>query len=140
MKKLVLLALALSHMAWGPGSLNLNIPQSSQTHANDKIRAGNVDCQNAIGSSTNLEFGVVGIIEQGDQPYTTEIQMAEDPEYRDVGVYARINIPIGGPRERINCNTLYQLELTKKRLEVEKLQREVMQLRALQFTDDVEEK
>ena len=140
MKKLVLLALALSHMAWGQGSLNLNIPQSSQTHATDKIRAGNVDCQNAIGSSTNLEFGVVGIIEQGDQPYTTQIQVAEDPEYRDVGVYARINIPIGGPRERINCNTLYQLELTKKRLEVEKLQREVMQLRALQFTDDVEEK
>ena len=139
MKKLVLLTLALSHAAWGQGSLNLNIPQSSQTHAQDKIRAGNVDCQNAIGSSTNLEFGVVGIIEQGDQPYSTQIQEVQDQEYRDVGVYARINIPIGGPRERINCNTLYQLELTKKRLEVEKLQREVMQLRSLQFTDDVEE-
>ena len=108
MKKLVLLTLALSHMAWGQGSLNLNIPQSSQTHATDKIRAGNVDCQNAIGSSTNLEFGVVGIIEQGDSPFTTQIQDVQDQEYRDVGVYARINIPIGGPRERINCNTLYQ--------------------------------
>ena len=140
MKKLVLLALALSHVAWGQGSLNLNIPQSSQTHATDKIRAGNVDCQNAIGSSTNLEFGVVGIIEQGQEPFSTQIETFDDPEYRDVGVYARINIPIGGPRERINCNTLYQLELTKKRLEVEKLQREVQQLRELQFTDDVEEK
>jgi hypothetical protein len=138
-KKLVLLTLALSHMAWGQGSLNLNIPQSSQSHATDKIRAGNVDCQNAIGSSTNLEFGVVGIIEQDDNGYSPQIQMQDDNEYRDVGVYARINIPIGGPRERINCNTLYQLELTKKRLEVEKLQREVMQLRSLQFTDDVEE-
>ena len=140
MKKLVLLTLALSHMAWGQGSLNLNIPQSSQTHATDKIRAGNVDCQNAIGSSTNLEFGVVGIIEQDDNSYSPQIQTFEDQEYRDVGVYARINIPIGGPRERINCNTLYQLELTKKRLEVEKLQREVQQLRNLQFIDDVEEK
>jgi len=139
-KKLVLLALLVSHAAWGQGSLNLNIPQSSQTHATDKIRAGNVDCQNAIGSSTNLEFGVVGIIEQDDNSYSPQIQTFEDQEYRDVGVYARINIPIGGPRERINCNTLYQLELTKKRLEVEKLQREVMQLRSLQFTDDVEEK
>lgn len=139
MKKLVLLTLALGHMAWGQGSLNLNIPQSSQTHATDKIRAGNVDCQNAIGSSTNLEFGVVGIIEQDDNGYSPQLQMQDDNEYRDVGVYARINIPIGGPRERINCNTLYQLELTKKRLEVEKLQREVMQLRSLQFTDDVEE-
>ena len=129
----------MSHVAWGQGSLNLNIPQASQSHGTDKIRAGNVDCQNAIGSSTNLEFGVVGIIEQGDTPFTTQIQEVQDQEYRDVGVYARINIPIGGPKERINCNTLYQLELTKKRLEVEKLQREVMQLRQLQFTDDVEE-
>ena len=59
MKKIVLLALLVSSSTWGQGSLNLNIPQSNQTHAQDKIRAGNVDCQNAIGSSTNLEFGVV---------------------------------------------------------------------------------
>ena len=139
MKKIVLLALLVSSSTWGQGSLNLNIPQSNQTHAQDKIRSGNVDCQNAIGSSTNFEFGVVGIIEQGDTPFSTQIQEVQDQEYRDVGVYARINIPIGGPKERINCNTLYQLELTKRRLEGEKLQREVMQLRALQFTDDVEE-
>ena len=140
MKKLILSILLVSHVAWGQGSLNLNIPQSSKTNGTDKIRAGNVDCQNSIGSGTNFEFGVVGIIEQGDEMYKPQIQTYEDQEFRDVGVYARINIPIGGPKERINCNTLYQLELTKKRLEVEKLQREVQQLRELQFTDDVEEK
>ena len=139
MKKLILSILLVSNAAWGQGSLNLNIPQASQSHGMDKIRAGNVDCQNSIGSGTNFEFGVVGIIEQGDTPYTTQIQTFEEQEMRDVGVYARINIPIGGPKERINCNSLYQLELTKKRLEVEKLQREVQQLRQLQFTDDVEE-
>ena len=140
MKKLILSILLMSHAAWGQGSLNLNIPQASGTHGTDKIRAGNVDCQNSIGSGTNFEFGVVGIIEQGDEMFKPQIQTYEDQEFRDVGVYARINIPIGGPKERINCNTLYQLELTKKRLEVEKLQREVQQLRELQFTDDVEEK
>ena len=140
MKKLILSILLLSHVAWGQGSLNLNIPQASGTHGTDKIRAGNVDCQNSIGSGTNFEFGVVGIIEQGDEIFKPQVQTYEDQEFRDVGVYARINIPIGGPKERINCNSLYQLELTKKRLEVEKLQREVQQLRQLQFTDDVEEK
>ena len=50
---------------------------------------------------------------------------------RDVGVYARIVIPLDGPKERINCNTLYELELRKKRLEVLKLQQELEQLRAL---------
>ena len=52
---------------------------------------------------------------------------------KDVGVYGRITIPIGAPKERLNCNTLYQLELTKKRLEVLKLERELQQLRNLQF-------
>ncbi len=99
MKKLVLLALALSHMAWGQGSLNLNIPQSSQTHATDKIRAGNVDCQNAIGSGTNFEFGVVGIIEQGAEIFKPQIQTYEEQEFRNVGVTDRINIPIGGPKQ-----------------------------------------
>jgi len=138
LRKLIILGLLLSSWSWAQGSLNLNIPQSSQSHATDKIRAGSLDCQNAIGSSTNLEFGVVGIIEQGDDPYSTQVNTFSQTEMRDVGVYARINIPIGGPKERINCNTLYQLELTKKRLEVQKLQAEVAKLRELQFVDDEE--
>ena len=52
---------------------------------------------------------------------------------KDVGVYAKITIPIGGPKERINCNTLYQLELEKKRLEVQKLKAEIQNLRELKF-------
>ena len=52
---------------------------------------------------------------------------------RNVGVYARIIIPIGAPKERINCNTLYKLELEKKRLEVIKLQQEVANLKRLKF-------
>ena len=139
MRKLIILGLLVSSWSWGQGSLNLNIPQSSQTQSADRIRAGSLDCQNAIGSSTNLEFGVVGIIEQGDDPYSTQVNTFSQTEMRDVGVYARINIPIGGPKERINCNTLYQLELTKKRLEVQKLQAEVAKLRQLQFVEDEEE-
>jgi len=46
-------------------------------------------------------------------------------------VYARIIIPLDGPKERINCNDLYELELRKKRLEVLKLQQELEALRSL---------
>jgi hypothetical protein len=52
---------------------------------------------------------------------------------RDIGVYGKITIPLGAPKERLNCNTLYQLELKKKRLEVLKLEQEIQQLRALKF-------
>jgi len=51
----------------------------------------------------------------------------------DVAVYARINIPIGAPKERINCNTLYRLELEIRRIELEKLKAELANLRRLQF-------
>lgn len=146
-KNTIILLLIFPCIAWGQStsnSLNLNIPTAPQTYASDRIRAGDLDCQNAIGSATNLEFGVVGIIEGGGyDPYTINNNMNDElpqlmgPQVDDVGVYARITIPIGGPDERINCNTLYKLELEKKRMEVMKLKQEIQNLRNLQFQDDI---
>tara|TARA_B110000977_G_C10943043_1_gene441625 strand:- start:236 stop:658 length:423 start_codon:yes stop_codon:yes gene_type:complete len=139
MKRLLLILLLASHQSYGDSSsLNLNLPSSQQSYASDRIRAGTLDCQNAIGSSTNLEFGVVGFINSGNEtvnPYATDMTMSQT-RVGDVGVYAKINIPIGGPKERINCNTLYQLELEKKRMEVMKLKAEINNLRQLQFAKE----
>jgi hypothetical protein len=103
-------------------SLNLSLPNSSQNFQADKFRAGELDCSNAIGSATNWEFGVTGLI-QSDVKRTG-----------DIGVYSRITIPLGGrAKSRIDCNRLYELELQKKELEVLKLQKEINQLRSLSF-------
>jgi len=40
-------------------------------------------------------------------------------------------MPLNAPKERINCNTLYKLELRKKRLEVMRLEQELADLRRL---------
>lgn len=122
-------------------SLNLAIPQSPQSFQQDRVRAGDLECSAAIGASTNVEFGVVGILNQND-PFSQN-QFLVDPitgQYsdrfvRDVGVYGRINIPIGAPKERLNCNLLYKLELERRKLEVMKLQQEIAQLRRLQFEE-----
>jgi len=92
----------------------------------------------AIGSSTNVEFGVVGVIDTNPMITNIGTDMTMPGNTRDVGVYARITIPIGAPKERINCNTLYKLELEKKRLEVQKLKAELNNLRALQFENNGE--
>jgi hypothetical protein len=93
-----------------------------------------MDCSNAIGSSTNLEFGVVGLL---DQPgYDIVGQQSFNDYNRNVGVYARITIPLDAPKERINCNTLYQLALERERLEVRRLKQELENLKALQFEND----
>lgn len=119
-------------------SLNLNIPTSPQSYASDQIRAGDLDCRMAIGSSTNVEFGVVGMLNQND-PFNNGVNVDpvtnNDDYLKDIGVYARITIPIGAPKERLNCNALYKLELERRRLEVLKLQQEITNLRRLNFED-----
>jgi len=139
LKYLIVLLLLTSYQSWGQSnSLNLAIPNSSQSYQSDKFRAGQLDCQMAIGASTNVEFGVVGLLskEDGNSPHNqeaTSFNSYNTPNMRDIGVYAKITIPIGAPKERLNCNTLYQLELTKKRLEVQKLTQEVENLKRLAF-------
>jgi hypothetical protein len=113
------------------GSLNLSLPSTAGSYQSDSFRADGLDCSMAIGSSTNLEFGVVGLINKNITTVTT----STDPnnQLKDIGVYGRITIPIGAPRERLDCNQLYQLELKKKRMEVERLERELANLKSLRF-------
>ena len=111
-------------------SLGLSLPQGQQSYQSDKFRAGDLDCSNAIGGATNLEFGVTGIVDNYESMFGSGNPDGIDST-KDVGVYARIIIPLDAPPERINCNSLYQLELRKKRLEVLRLQEELEQLKRL---------
>jgi hypothetical protein len=131
--RLLLLLLLFPSIVWAQ-SVNLALPQSPSSYQSDRFRIGDKDCSNAIGSSTNVEFGVVGLL---DQPgYDVIGQQSYNDYNRNVGVYARIIIPLDGPEERINCNTLYQLALERERLEVQRLKAELQQLRSLQFEND----
>lgn len=132
-KIICLVILLLSTKVYADSSsLNLALPGSNPGYGSDKFRAGDLDCTNAIGSATQLEFGVTGIINKNVDPY--DLNFGET-RTSDVGIYSRIIIPLGGPKSRINCDDLYQLELRKKQLEVMKLERELKQLRELQFED-----
>jgi hypothetical protein len=109
-------------------SIGLQLPSAGSTYGQDSIRAGDLDCKNAIGGATQLEFGVTGIIDNYESPFGSSNGL---PSEKNVGVFARIVIPLDGPKERINCNSLYELELRKKRIEVLKLQEELEALRKL---------
>lgn len=116
-------------------NMGLQLPNMGSSYGQDSIRAGDLDCKNSIGGSTNLEFGITGIIDNYNSPFRGGSDIDTS---RDIGVYARIIIPLDGPKERINCNDLYELELRKKRLEVLKLQQELEQLRRLSEGNPVE--
>lgn len=134
MLRLALLMVVLGSVAHAdPNSLALTLPNPSANYQSDKFRAGELDCSNAIGSATNLEFGVTGLIDNGDYDTLTE---SIRPRTSDVGVFARIVIPLGKrAKSRIDCNQLYELELRKKQLEVQKLEAELQQLKELQFEE-----
>lgn len=111
-------------------SLNLALPNMGTNYGTDSIRSGDLDCKNSIGGATNFELGVTGIIDNAVGPFDSEDPL--NPTSKDIGLYARIVIPLDAPKERINCNTLYQLELQRRRIEVQKLQQELNNLRRLQ--------
>jgi hypothetical protein len=134
----VLLLISITALAES-SSLNLNLPATPGSYASDRIRADNVECSMAIGASTNLEFGVVGLLNQNG-PYNSNLNMPNeyDPEglVKDIGVYAKIIVPLNPPKSRLDCNELYKLQLEVKRMEVQKLKQEIANLRKLKFEGD----
>ena len=129
MKKIIFILSLIPSVALAESSsLNLQLPNSGNTYGQDSFRSGEMDCKNSIGGGTNLEFGVTGIIDNYESPFDS----SSGNSSKDVGVFARITIPLDGPSERINCNTLYELELKRKRLEILKLEQELATLRKLQ--------
>jgi len=111
-------------------SLSLQLPSSSSNYQSDKFKTGDLDCSNAIGGTINLEFGVTGIINNATSLWSSS---GNNDQTKDIGVFAKIIMPLNAPKERINCNTLYLLELQKKRLEIMKLETELNALRRLQL-------
>lgn len=133
MKYVIIIALlfACASSKAGNGSLNLAIPSAPGSYQSDRFRAGDLDCSMAIGSGTNVEFGVVGVLSQPTNPAITTDTL--NPSTKDVGVYGRIIIPIGMPKGRVDCNRLYEMELSKRAMEIEKLESELKNLRNLKF-------
>ena len=134
-KLLIITLLCIPGLALAQNSgIGLSLPNGQASYGQDSIKSGDIDCKNSIGGATQLEFGITGIIDNYGSPFGS-------PDYgnseKDIGVYARIVIPLDKPKERINCNSLYQIELRKKRLEVLKLQEELDALRRLNKKDTI---
>ena len=115
-------------------SINLQLPSAPGSYQSDKFKSGQMDCSNAIGSATTLEFGVTGLIDGGR--YDAMNEWINEKDVGSIGVYSRIVIPLGAkPKKRIDCNRLYELELQKKSLELEQLRKEIQSLKELKFEE-----
>ena len=131
MKRWLILLLLSSQVIADSNSMSFSLPSMSSVSGSDSIRAGDLDCKNSIGGSTNFEIGMTGVINNALVPIIGK-EDPNNPQSKDIGLYARLVIPLDGPSERINCNTLYQLELQRRRLEVERLKQEIEYLKRIQ--------
>ena len=96
-----------------------NLPSVPRATGQDSVRgAGGISCQSSV--STNgpvFDAGFIG---------------TNDVYARDAAaLYGRITIPLGRKPKRIDCSTLYNLEVERLRLEVELLRRSAAESQAL---------
>lgn len=110
-------------------NLALTLPNPPMNYQSDRFRAGNLDCSNAVGGGVNLEFGVTGVVNNVGGTFNPS---SFGHQSKDVGLYARVVIPLDKPKSRINCDDLYQVELAQRRLEIQQLRNELEALKNLQ--------
>jgi hypothetical protein len=103
-------------------SLSLALPSPPMNYQSDSFSTGNMRCSNAVGGGVNLEYGVTGVLSGLDK----------NMRGKDIGIYARIVRPLDKPKARINCDDLYQIELTQRKLEIQKLRDEIETLKKMQ--------
>ena len=124
MKLAILLSIIGSAAIADSSSLALTLPNPPMNYQSDRFRSGNLDCSNAVGGGINIEYGVTGVLSG----------LNTINQGKDLGIYARIVIPLDRPKSRINCDDLYRIELTQRRLEIQMLQEELKAMRDLQAT------
>ena len=110
-------------------SLSLALPSPPMNYQSDSFSTGNMRCSNAVGGGVNLEFGVTGVVNNVGGTFSPS---SLGNQSKDVGVYARVVIPLDKPKSRINCDDLYQVELAQRRLEIQQLRNELEALKNLQ--------
>ena len=118
-------------------SMSLSLPGSSSSNGTDSVSMDQMKCANSISGGTLFEVGMTGVINNAIAPLIGK-KDPNNPQSKDVGLYARIIIPLDGPAERVNCNSLYQLMLQKQRLEMTKLRQEINLLKEMQTNTSFE--
>ena len=122
MRVVAVLCMLSSSALADSSSLALTLPSPPMNYQSDSFSTGNMRCSNAVGGGVNLEYGLTGVLSG----------LNTMNKGKDIGVYARIVIPLDKPKARINCDDLYQIELAQRRLEIQKLRDELEQLKNLQ--------
>ncbi|NIJ07281.1 hypothetical protein FHS31_000877 [Sphingomonas vulcanisoli] len=106
------------------GTSGVYLPQApSGPGGEDSIEtASGTRCRQSINSNgAYVDVGVTGTAAQTRDRSSQSALLYAEQAPREATAYARITIPIGHRPERIDCNQVYQLEVTRLKREIELL-------------------
>ena len=63
-------------------SMTFSLPSAGYSSGTDSIKAGDLDCKNSIGGTTNFELGMTGIINNAVTPLIGK--EGENPQTKDI--------------------------------------------------------
>ncbi|MCX8941258.1 hypothetical protein [Vibrio parahaemolyticus] len=110
----------------------MSMPLGKQSSGYDRVRAADgTECQVSTQTRTTLTLGAFGSQSNNDDSTYSNTYSHRNGGNDESGLYAGIVIalPDGNPVNRIDCSGLYQRELARKDLELDRLRAEVDMLK-----------
>lgn len=91
----------------------------------DRVRTSDgITCESSISPDSYVEVGFYGQKDEKDNWYNRKTHNYSNDGNDEIGVYTRLVVPLGGPKKRINCNRIYEIQVEKLKYELESLKRE----------------
>lgn len=87
----------------------------------DRVQgASGITCESTVAPDAYVDVGVYN--QQNDRKYDSfNNNYNSSYDDGDAGIYARMVIPLGGPKKRVDCTRLYDMELQRLKAEIEML-------------------
>lgn len=110
----------------------LSLPSLGTSNSYDEFRTSSgMTCRQSISGSAQLQIGGIAAQDNSDDRYSGTSWNSRDYNRDESGVFVQLVVPIGVP-DRIDCTTLYNIEVEKQQLELKqvKAQLEMLQRQA----------
>lgn len=97
----------------------ISLPSARLPSGSDRVSGSGVTCDSSISPDAYLEVGAYGTQNANDRDYYNSSNSWDNSDANEAGAFVRVVVPIGGPKERLNCGRLYDLEIQRLQYELE---------------------
>lgn len=103
------------------------LPVAPTSYGQDEFRAADgTTCRSSMDGTKRVEVGAFGSGGKADDSAYSLPGYAYGNQGRNAGVYGRFSMSLDASPDRMNCNTLYRLELERRQLELELMKRSIV--------------